>query len=310
VIQLNNIIPKGVWPVMLTPFTKDNKVDYEALGYLTDWYISKGVSGLFAVCQSSEMFYLTVEERVSIASYVKERGGGRVPVIASGHISEKLDDQIEELQAMAQTGVDGLVLTVNRLVAEDEDDSVFLSNLYKIMEALPVEMPLGFYECPYPYKRLLSPEILGECAKTGRFFFHKDTSCDQELIRSKIKAIKGTSLKLFNANTVTLRQSLQDGGAGYSGIMANFHPELYVWLCQNYDLKESKHISDIMAMCALIERQLYPVNAKYYLKLSGINIETICRVKNDMEFTEAFKEEIKALLEVTKELKKELQFQH
>ena len=50
--------PKGVYPVMLTPFTEDNKVDYESLGRLIEWYIDAGVAGLFAVCQSSEMFFL------------------------------------------------------------------------------------------------------------------------------------------------------------------------------------------------------------------------------------------------------------
>ena len=56
--------PNGVYPVMLTPFTENNEVDYEALGKLIDWYIEKGVNGLFADCQSSEMFFLSLEERV------------------------------------------------------------------------------------------------------------------------------------------------------------------------------------------------------------------------------------------------------
>ena len=42
--------PKGVYPVMLTPFTEDNKVDYESLGRLIEWYIDAGVAGLFAIC--------------------------------------------------------------------------------------------------------------------------------------------------------------------------------------------------------------------------------------------------------------------
>ena len=50
-----NNFPGGAWPVMLTPFTRENEVDYEALGALIEWYIREGVSGLFAVCQSSEM---------------------------------------------------------------------------------------------------------------------------------------------------------------------------------------------------------------------------------------------------------------
>ena len=52
---------RGVYPVMLTPFTEDDQVDYESLGRLVDWYIEKGVDGLFADCQSSEMFFLSLD---------------------------------------------------------------------------------------------------------------------------------------------------------------------------------------------------------------------------------------------------------
>ena len=55
--------PGGVWPVMLTPFTEENQVDYAALKELVEWYIKNGVDGLFAVCQSSEMFKLTLKEQ-------------------------------------------------------------------------------------------------------------------------------------------------------------------------------------------------------------------------------------------------------
>ena len=63
--------PGGVWPVMLTPFTEENQVDYAALKELVEWYIKNGVDGLFAVCQSSEMFKLTLKERVTAAAKVK-----------------------------------------------------------------------------------------------------------------------------------------------------------------------------------------------------------------------------------------------
>ena len=82
--------PGGVWPVMLTPFTPNNEVDYPALRALVEWYISQGVSGLFAVCQSSEMFFLTERERAAVARAIVKYAAGRVPVIASGHVSESL----------------------------------------------------------------------------------------------------------------------------------------------------------------------------------------------------------------------------
>jgi len=52
---------KEVWPVMLTPFTDTGGVDYNGLRNLIEWYEQAGVDGFFAVCQSSEMFFLSLE---------------------------------------------------------------------------------------------------------------------------------------------------------------------------------------------------------------------------------------------------------
>ena len=82
---------KGVYPVMLTPFTEENRIDEDALGKLTEWYIENGAAGLFAVCQSSEMFFLSLKERMRAARYIKKCAGNRVSVIASGHVQ---NDQV------------------------------------------------------------------------------------------------------------------------------------------------------------------------------------------------------------------------
>jgi len=177
----------GVWPVMLTPFTDNNQVDYDALGKLVDWYIENGVAGLFADCQSSEMFFLTLEDRVQIARFVKERADGRVSVVASGHISDSISGQAEELNAVAETGVDAVILLTNRLAETGESDEIWLENLKLLLAGLPKDLALGFYECPYPYKRIISPELLKWCADTGRFYFIKDTSCSIENIRRKLE---------------------------------------------------------------------------------------------------------------------------
>ena len=276
--------PNGVYPVMLTPFTENNEVDYEALGKLIDWYIEKGVNGLFADCQSSEMFFLSLEERVKIGEFVKKHADGRVPVVTSGHISDSLEDQAKELTAIAGTGADAVILLTNRLAKENESDEVWLENLKKLLEMIPKDVPLGFYECPYPYKRIISPELLKWCADTGRFYFIKDTSCDIENMKAKLEVIKGTNLKLFNANTSTLLETLELGASGYSGVMANFHPELYVKLCNIYkeDPSKARKIADFLTVASLIERQVYPVNAKFYQKSIG-NFNSIMTRTRDIK---------------------------
>jgi 4-hydroxy-tetrahydrodipicolinate synthase len=304
---MNSDFPNGVWPTMLTPFTETNEVDYEALESLIEWYIKNKVDGLFAVCQSSEMVFLSLEEKLAVAKFVKEKAKGRVPVIASGHTSDSFEDQVKEINLMAKTGVDAVVLITNRLAKETESDEVWKSNLEKLLKEIPEDVALGFYECPFPYKRIISAELLKWCADTGRFYFLKDTSCDALNIKAKLEAVKGTGLKIYNANTATLLQTLRLGVAGYSGVMANFHPELYVWLINNWESKPvgATHLENFLSIASLIEKQLYPVNAKYNLTLEGLKININSRSKNRDDFTATNRLEVEQLFELTKEFSKQ-----
>ena len=298
----------GVWPVMLTPFTDNNEVDYESLGKLVDWYIENGVAGLFADCQSSEMFFLSLEERVKIASFVKERAAGRVPVVASGHISESLEAQAEELNAIAKTGVDAVIMITNLLAKEDESDEIWLENLKKLLDKLPEDLALGFYECPYPYKRIISPDLLKWCADTGRFYFIKDTSCSIENIRAKLEQIEESHLKLFNANSSTLLETLEMGCSGFSGVMANFHTDLYVWLCENYDKdpEKARILADFLTTASMIERQVYPVNAKYAQQKMGNFTSIYTRTKDAALLNDTGKLEVEQLMRLTDYMRKQI----
>lgn len=292
----------GVWPVMLTPFTENNQVDYQSLERLINWYIENGVAGLFADCQSSEMFFLSLEERIKIAEFVKKVAGNRVKVVASGHVSDSIEGQAYELNKIAETGVDAMILLTNRMASETESDEIWLERLKKLLSMIEPDIPLGFYECPYPYKRLLTPELLKWCADQGRFYFIKDTSCDMENIREKLAVLKGSNLKLFNANTSTLLESLQAGAQGFSGVMANFHPELYVWLIENYrkEPKKAKLVSEFLTVASMIERQVYPVNAKYYQKEIGNFSAAYTRVKPEGLLNATGRLEVDQLLDLTK----------
>jgi 4-hydroxy-tetrahydrodipicolinate synthase len=225
---------------MITPFTDDNKIDYRAVKNLTDWYIAKGCDGIFAVCQSSEMFFLEEQEKLDLARAVKDAAAGRVKVIASGHTADDSARQIEELGRMAETGVDAVVLVSNRLAKEDEDEDVLQKNFTEIQRQLPGAV-FGMYECPYPYLRLLSTEFLRECGKSETLVFLKDVSCARAIQLDRVKAVEGMKISLFNANTATLLDSLISGYDGFNGVMANFHIDIYKWLYEcahEYTLKE------------------------------------------------------------------------
>ena len=44
-----NQIPNGVYPTMITPFTDDNKIDFDGVLSLLEWYSQQGVDGVFAI---------------------------------------------------------------------------------------------------------------------------------------------------------------------------------------------------------------------------------------------------------------------
>ncbi|WP_346243825.1 dihydrodipicolinate synthase family protein [Shouchella clausii] len=303
---MEKTFPGGVWPVMLTPF-KDREIDYQALEELIQWYLASGVSGLFAVCQSSEMFHLTDRECQELASFIKEKAGGTVPVIASGHTADRLEQQAEQIIQMHETGVDAVVLITNRLANEEDGEEVFEENLHRLLAMIPAHIALGLYECPFPYKRLLSPNMLKKLAHTNRFYFLKDTSCDIKQIEAKLKVVKGTPLRVYNANTATLLSTLRAGVVGYSGVMANFQPDLYSWLMQNYEIhpQTANELQHFLSMTALIERQHYPANAKYYLHQEGLQLWTEeTRVYPSRLLTDTEKMEIAQLRALTTSYRK------
>ncbi|MDX9958095.1 MAG: dihydrodipicolinate synthase family protein [Spirochaetia bacterium] len=291
-------IADGVWPTMITPYTEDGSIDYGTLEKMVDWFVDRGVAGLFAVCQSSEMFFLSLRERLELARACVRFAKGRIPVIASGLIADDLYDQIEEAGMMADTGVEAVVLLTNRFARADQGDEVFKRNLERFLSALSDDILLGFYECPAPYKRLVSPEIMKFAVETGRFGFLKDTSCSMAGIKEKLRIAKGSNFKLFNANAATLLDSLKAGCAGYSGVMTNFHPDLYSWICDHWkDQPElAAELQDFIGLASVIEYQLYPVNAMYALSLEGLPFRLSSRRADASRFNESMRREVEQLL--------------
>ena len=294
-------IASGVWPVMITPFTADNKIDYDAVLKIIEWYDREGVTGIFAVCQSSEMFFLTKEERFRLAKFVIDNTPKHIGVVVSGHVAEKVEDQVREAQAIVDAGADSYVFISNQFAREDEGDDVAKKRIEYLVEHIDADA-FGVYECPAPYKRLLTPEMLKWMAGTGKFSFLKDTCCDLTQLKAKCDAVKGTDLKIFNANAATLLESLKMGVAGYSGVMANFHTRMYAWLCANWD-KEPERAEQMMAFlgaASMVECQVYPVNAKYHMNLVGVPMTLVTRTKDPALMTGSRKLEIDQFYECEK----------
>jgi len=290
---------RGVWAVMLTPFTPDKQIDWECLDQLIDWYIESGVSGLFTVCQSGEMYTLTNEERLNLAYRVVKYSNERVPVVASGAFSNTLEKQAAFIKKMADTGVRAVVCLVNQIARQDESDEYWKLNMEKLLDKTG-NIYLGLYECPTPYHRTLSADIVGWAASTGRFIFMKQTSSHLNIIEKKIEAVRNTPMLLLNADAATVLKSLRMGISGYSSIAANFYPALWVWLCKHFKNQPEKadQMQRLMSIAEGVVRHKYPTSAKLFLSMSGMKIGTTCRMCNyklqddEISLLQALQEEV------------------
>lgn len=302
---------------MITPYNVDGSIDLQTVQKYVDWYFENGLDGIFAICQSSEIFYLSLEERVALnklvyeqAKQLERKSGKKFTVISSGHVSDTTEEQAAELNAVYDSGTDALILITNRLDINNEGDDILIKNAEKLLRLLPENAKLGFYECPYPYKRLVTPRILDWCLSTGRFYYMKDTCCDIQIIKERCRQLQGSHFKLLNANCQTLLESMRCGGGGYCGIMCNYHPKLYAWLGKNSENEPEKAelLQAVIGAFGFTENGLpYPLTAKYHMNLCGIPTENTARNRRSEELNGYSKSCIKQMKFATDYLETVLQ---
>jgi 4-hydroxy-tetrahydrodipicolinate synthase len=273
-------LQKGFIPVMLTPFSSNGSIDYAALTQLTEVYLQAGAAGLFANCLSSEMFELTDAERIQAIKHVINVVGGEVPVIATGTFGGPITKQADFVKSVNDTGVEAVIAITSLLANENESDEVFNANVFDLLTQTD-NIPLGFYECPVPYKRVLKPSQLQQFVATERLIYHKDTSLDLNQIKEKLALTQGRKFGLYDAYMGHAVASLKAGAAGLSCIQGNYFPELIVWLCDHYNddslVEEVNVVQQFIIDNMDVMHNVYPIVSKYFLQKRGLNISTYTR---------------------------------
>lgn len=286
-------------PVMLTPFKKDGSIDFEGLTALTNYYLDNGAKGLFANCQSSEMFELTSGERLRIIEHVMKIVDNRVPVVAAGNFGDTIREQAGFVKQVHDTGVNAVIVLTGLLAGEKEGNDILEHRINELL-SLTEGIPLGFYECPLPYKRILPPQLLEQLVQTGRIVYHKDTCLDIAQVKEKNRLCAGVNgFGLYDAYMVHAVESLEAGSAGLSCIQGNYFPELVVWLCNNYNNPEPQEQVQLVQQFFIDEMEVmhrhYPQSAKYFLQQAGLPVTTYVRNKGGSEVPELVKKEMEEL---------------
>jgi 4-hydroxy-tetrahydrodipicolinate synthase len=271
-------------PVMITPYQQTGQIDFDGLSKLIDFYLAAGAKGLFANCASSEMYSLSEEERLALTRHVVKRVNGAVSVVATGSFGNTFEEKATFAKKIYDTGINGVITITSHFANADESDDILIRNYEKFF-SLTDNIPMGTYECPSPYKRILTPYAFKYLLSSGRMVYHKDTTIDFEKVKAKIELSKNTALEFYDACVANTMYSLQAGAKGMSAISGNLYPEILAWMCAHAtdpDRQEDvKYIQAQLTKTEDIIGQNYPLSAKYFLHKRGVPIAIKSRVNPD-----------------------------
>ena len=269
-------------PVMITPFNLKAKVDLDAVSVLVDFYLAAGVKGFFANCLSSEMYSISEDERLELTRHVVRSVAGRAPIVATGSFGLTIEDKADFAGRIYDTGIDAVILITGHYANVEDGEDILLRNFGKMFR-LTRDIPMGLYECPAPYKRIITPEVFKSLLDTGRLIYHKDTSIDLEKVKAKLEVLAKSdqNLEFYDAHTPNAMYSLQMGATGMSSISGNFYPEILVWMCNNAnDPGQQENVRWLQGELSRVDPLIhvaYPMSAKYFLQKRGLPVRTISR---------------------------------
>lgn len=72
---------EGIYPAVLTPFTKDGEIDFDMFAKNTEAQIKAGVHGIILAGTLGEASALETEEKFELLKFAKAITDGRIPVI-------------------------------------------------------------------------------------------------------------------------------------------------------------------------------------------------------------------------------------
>ena len=206
---------QGSWVAMPTPFTEDNKIDFQGFETLIERQIKYGTSQLFVLGSAGEVTLLTQEEKKLIVHEVIKIANGRIPVFFSA-ASLTTETSVEFAQYVEQEGGDGVIFTVPPYVLVPQ--AAAFAHLDTCMSA--VSIPCGIYNNPSRLGVQVTPESIYFVVDKEALGSVEQLVQVQRLCKGKVKIMCCD----FPKYSIVI-PTLGIGGTGTANIGGNIIPE-------------------------------------------------------------------------------------
>ena len=266
---MNMSIFTGSGVAIVTPFTKDFKINYDEFAKLIEFQIENGTDAIIACGTTGEASTMTDEEQISCVKFAVEVANKRIPVLA-GAGSNDTAHGIELAKGCEKAGVDGLLLVTPYY---NKTTQKGLIEHYKAI-ANNVDVPLILYNVPGRTGLNIAPSTCAELAKTPNIVGIKEASGNLSQV-AEIAALCGPDFDIYSGNDDQILPVLSLGGKGVVSVLANIAPKYTHDMIQLFFegkvAEAAKMQVEAIDLCGSLFCEVNPIPVKAALCMMGFD---------------------------------------
>lgn len=211
---------KGVFPALLTPFTKEDTLDLDMYEKNLQAQLDAGIHGIIIGGSLGEASTITEKEKEELTEFSVEYINGKIPVIVN--IAESTTkDAIKQAANAAKWGADGLMLLPPMRYKTDDRETI----TYFRAVATSTDLPIMIYNNPVDYKIDTRPDMFDELVDCSNVTALKESSRDVTNL-TRMKNRFGDRFKILCGVDTLAMEELCLGADGWvAGLVCAFPKE-------------------------------------------------------------------------------------
>ncbi|MEW7402029.1 dihydrodipicolinate synthase family protein [Elizabethkingia anophelis] len=199
---------EGIYPAVLTPFTKDGEIDFDMFAKNTEAQIKAGVHGIILAGTLGEASALETEEKFELLKFAKAITDGRIPVILN--LSENTTrSAINYAKKAKELGADGLMLLPPMRYKADNREVV---EYFKAV-ASATDLPILIYNNPVDYGIHVTLDMFDELINYPTIQAVKESTRDLANVTRMINRF-GKRIKILGGVDTICLETLMLGADG------------------------------------------------------------------------------------------------
>ena len=273
---------KGAGVAIVTPFTQDDKVNFEELGRMIDFQIAGGTDAIIICGTTGESSTLTHDEHDACIKFAVEHTAGRVPVIA-GTGSNSTAEAIRLSTHAQNNGADALLLVTPYYNKATQKG---LIQHYTAI-ANSVDLPIILYNVPSRTGVNILPQTAVTLAKNVKNIVAiKEASGNISQV-AELAALADGCIDIYSGNDDQVVPLLSLGGVGVISVLSNVMPKLTHDMVMSYlngNVKLSRQLQlSVMNLNKALFCEVNPIPVKEALNMMGWNAGAVRSPLCEME---------------------------